>query len=443
MRARTTIALGAVLALGVVPMLPGPRAARPAPCPARSSDWLNLLPDGAEKRQFIIDCTNCHQFGERQAFLDGAPRARAEWEAAVTRMVGYAGATTRFPIISAGRDPAATARWLTAALGARTPAASCDAPLPAGATVTEFLMPDSSDLPHDLLIEAGGRVLVTGMFTHRLWSLAPGATAFTEIPIPVERANPRAIEADDTGDRWLVLGNPHRLARWTRDGRWDSWDVGMYAHSLATDRQGRVWFNGHFTRAPEQIGYVEPSGRVTTIDVPAHPALASGPGGPIPYELRVAPDGRIWMSELQGNRIIGYDPERRTFTVRDLPTPVSAPRRFDIDARGVLWIPAYAGNALVRYDPAADRFETIPMPVRDAVPYVVRVQPRTGTLWIGTSGADAMFAFDPATRRFTTYPLPSRGAVVRHIAFDPGSRDVWLAYGASPGIPARIARLSP
>ena len=135
MRARTTIALGAVLALGVVPMLPGPRAARPAPCPARSSDWLNLLPDGAEKRQFIIDCTNCHQFGVRQALPDGVPRAGAEWEAAVTRMVSYAGATTRFPIISAGRDPAATARWLTAALGARTPAATCDAPLPAARQV--------------------------------------------------------------------------------------------------------------------------------------------------------------------------------------------------------------------------------------------------------------------------------------------------------------------
>ena len=27
-----------------------------------SAAWLSLLPDGLEKRQFILDCTGCHQF---------------------------------------------------------------------------------------------------------------------------------------------------------------------------------------------------------------------------------------------------------------------------------------------------------------------------------------------------------------------------------------------
>ena len=42
---------------------------------------------------------------------------------------------------------------------------------------------------------------------------------------------------------------------------------------------------------------------------------------------------------------------------------------------------------------------------------------------------------------FETFPLPSRGALVRHLAVDPNSGAVWLAYGASPGIPARVARV--
>jgi streptogramin lyase len=56
-------------------------------------------------------------------------------------------------------------------------------------------------------------------------------------------------------------------------------------------------------------------------------------------------------------------------------------------------------------------------------------------------GRDAVLSFEPRTRRFVVYELPTSGALVRHIAIDPRTRDVWLAYGASPGIPARVARL--
>jgi virginiamycin B lyase len=124
-----------------------------------------------------------------------------------------------------------------------------------------------------------------------------------------------------------------------------------------------------------------------------------------------------------------------------MPTPHSGPRRFDVDAKGVLWIPAYSANLLVRLDPATGQFKEIPLPVKDAVPYVVRVDPRDGALWIGTSAADALFRYDPRSGRFETFPLPSRGALVRHLAVDPESGAVWLAYGGSPGIPARVARV--
>jgi virginiamycin B lyase len=203
-----------------------------------------------------------------------------------------------------------------------------------------------------------------------------------------------------------------------------------------------VWFNGHFTHAPELIGSVDPaSGRVQTVEVPPHPKLSQGPGGPIPYEIRTGPDGRLWGSELIGNRIYGYAPSTGKFEVFDLPTPHSGPRRFDVDAKGTLWIPAYAANLLVRFDPASRQFTEIPLPIRDAVPYVVRADPSGTSLWIGTSAADALLRYEPATERFEVYPLPSQGALIRHLAFDRDGHEVWAAYGAVPGIPARIARV--
>lgn len=354
-------------------------------------------------------------------------------------MLGYAGARSGFPVIAADREAKSTAAWLTRYLGKGPDEVAL--PPAAKAEITEFLMPEPGDLPHDVAVEPSGSVLVTGMFTHVLYRLDPASGRFSEIPIPVEKANPRAIEIDSLGQVWVVLGMPKKLAVMTGKS-WRSFDVGMYPHSLAVGRAGKVWFNGHFTHSPELIGSVDGgSGEVATQEVPAHPTLGDGPGGPIPYELRVGPDGRVWGSELLGNRIFSFSPATGRFELFPLPTPHSGPRRLDVDSRGIVWIPAYAANLLVRFDPATRRFSQIPLPIRDAVPYIVRSDPRSGALWIGTGAADVLLRYDPGVGRFETYPLPSKGAMIRHLAIDPRNGDVWAAYGASPGIPARIARV--
>ncbi len=410
--------------------------------PARSSDWLGRLPDGEGKRRFILDCTGCHQFDSVVVLPEGRPRTEAEWVEAVERMLGFAGATSAFPVISSARDPAATARYLVQTLGEGSPAGSIH-PEPR-AQITEYEMPMPGDLPHDLAVDSSGQVIITGMFSHRMYRLNPSIGTMAEVQIPVAQANPRAVELGPGGDWFVLLGGPRQLARYSIGSRrWSAWPLAMYPHSLAIGHDGRIWFNGHFTRDPELIGSILPStGRGETAVVPQHPSLGTVPGGPIPYELRLAPDGSVWGSELAGNRIFSYQPGGRRFSTWTLPTPVSGPRRFDIDQRGVLWIPAYAAGLLVKFEPATGRFTEIALPVADALPYVVRVDHGRDVLWIGTAAADVVLRFDIRTNHFTVFPLPSRGALIRHLAVDPRSHDVWLAYGASPGrIAARVARL--
>jgi virginiamycin B lyase len=428
----------ALAALALAAVLGGP-----GDPPVRSSGWLARLPDGETKRKFLLDCTGCHQFDQHIARPGGIPRTEAGWVEAVTRMLTYGGATGSFPVIAADRDPKATAAWLARHLPAG-PVADPVVPTAAKATITEYPMPEPQDLPHDVVVESDGRVLVTGMFTHVLYRVDPAGGALTEISIPVEKANPRAIDRDTLGRVWAVLGAPRKLAMLAPDSSWKVHDVGMYPHSLAIAPDGRVWVNGHFTRDPELIGAVDPaSGKFETHEVPPHPTMAQVAGGPIPYEIRAAPDGRIWQSELHGNRMAVFDPTTDRFQTYTLPTPHSGPRRFDVDAQGIVWIPAYATGRLVRLDPASGRFTEIPLPMPDALPYVVRADPRDGSLWIGTGAADMVFRYEPRTRRFETFPLGTRGAMVRHLAVDPARNAVWLAYGASPGIPARVARLVP
>ena len=413
----------------------------------RSSDWLSLLPDGEEKRRFILDCTGCHQLDDQVVRPGDRPRTPAELAEAVNRMLGFAGSTTGFPVIGHGRDAMSTSAMMARHLMAM-PTIRPRGTLPANARLTEYAMPEAGDLPHDVAIGADGRVVVTGMFTHRMWVLDPATGKLEGVDIPVEKANPRALEIDAAGDWWVVLGARHTVARYSpKTKSWRTWPGGFYPHSLALAPDGGVWINGHFTHSPELISRIDTTVRdssraVAKFRVPDHPTLGRGPGGPIPYEIRVAPDGRAWMSELQGNRLVVYDPKKKVFEIFTMPEPWSGPRRFDIDRRGILWIPAYATNELVRLDPTTRKFTRFPLPEADAVPYVVKVDDTTGRIWIGTSASDAIYSYDPVANRFTTYPLPSRGALVRHLAIDPRTRDLWIAYGASPGrIPAKIARL--
>jgi streptogramin lyase len=416
-------------------------AATPGAEDPRSSEWLTLLPDGEAKRQFILDCTGCHQFDATIVRPNGQPRTREDFEAAVTRMLSFSGATTGFPVIGHGRVAAPTAAWL-APLITRTPVVAARPPLPAGASVTEYDLPEARDLAHDVAIDSSGRVIVTGMMTHEMLVLDTTTRRFSSVAIPVNKANPRAVEVDSHGDWWVVLGAPNAVAKFNSiTSRWSVHEVGMYAHSVALDSAGNAYVNGHFTSDPVKVKRIARDGTQASFDLPRHPVLSNAPGGPIPYEIRVAPNGIVWVSELSGNRLVSLNPATRQTRAYDMPMTHSGPRRFDIDRNGMLWIPAYSGNELVKLDPSTGAFTRYPLPVPDGLPYVAKADPKRGVIWVGSGSADIVWSFDPATTRFTAYPLPSRGAMVRHLAID-GAGDVWVAYGASPGrIPSRIARL--
>lgn len=411
-----------------------------------SSAWLGLLPDGDDKRKFILDCTGCHQFNESRAMQNGAPRSASQWATDVSRMLGYAGASSNFPVIAADRTPEATGAFVYAAVRANLEKLAADSPIrPSAAVVTEYDLPVAQDLPHDVAVDSSGRVVITGMFSHRMFVLDPASGGVTETPIPVANANPRAVELDADGNWWVLLGGPRQVARYdVATKQWKTFPIGMYPHSIAVAPDGHsAWFNGHFTKKPIQMGRLDArTGEVQRFDAPDHPVLSDA-GGPLPYEQRLAPDGTVWMSELIGNRILSFDPRTGKVATWDLPRANSGPRRFDVDRSGVLWIPAYSGNALVRFDPKTAQFTEFALPVTDALPYIARVHPRTGDIWIGTAAADAVFRFEPGSRRFSRYPVMTRGATMRHMAIDPRSDDVWIAYGASPAIhPSRIARIS-
>lgn len=416
-------------------------AARPqAPDPLPAAAYLTALPDGEVARQFIIDCTGCHTFHAGIAYPGGAARGQESWHTAIGSMLARFGAGTGFPVIGPGRDAQATARWLATSLPPREAIHwHWPAELAGRAEVREYTMPAASDLPHDVAI-GDGEIIVTGMFTGRLYRLDSESGAIETEATP--RPNPRAVEIAPDGSWWVVLGGPRALARRSPAGDWTVYELGYYAHSVALAPDGGVWANGHFTHEPELISRVDPaSGVRTDHEVPAHPTFTSTP---VPYEIRVGPDGAVWMTELQGNRLVRYTPASDAFDTWAMPTSASGPRRHDVSPDGTVWIPEYGANKLARFDPDTETFEEYTLPLPATAPYIARWDTRRGVVWVGTGMADAVFRFDPVTETWRYYRLPTPDALVRHLAIDPATGDVWLAPGSSPGTtPARVVRLRP
>lgn len=413
----------------------------------RASSFLSQLPDGERKRSMIVDCGGCHVFDSLRMRKDGRDRTAEEWEAALGLMLDMYGPASGFPIISGQWNPAADAHWFAEALTGQPWPTDPTWPTnalarAADAVLTEFDMPEPADLAHDLAIDSAGQVVITGMFTHRMYVLDPGSGGFDTVPIPVENANPRAVDIDEQGRWWILLGAAAGVARYDPAGReWMTWPIGMYPHSIALDAQGDAWFNGHFSFDPELIAELDQrSGEIERVTVTPGEA---GTESTIPYGLRVDDDDVVWGTQLRGNGLVRYDPQAGRTDVYPLPTSHSGPRRPDVGPDGVLWIPLFGSGALARFDPESESFTEYPFPVPDLAPYVVRVDPVRGTVWIGTGQGDLVAAFDPATESFALYPLPTRGALIRHLDIDERTGEVWATYSASPGIGGKVLRITP
>ena len=337
-----------------------------------SSEWLDLLPEGPAKRWFILDCTGCHQLNETRALRGGKIRTADEWATDATRMIKMFGPESGFPIIAAHEDPAQLGAWINryvaAARGVPRLLPSAE-PSETRYQITEYDLP-GQDLPHDIAVDSAGRIVITGMFTHRLLQLDPGSGATTEISIPIDRANPRAIEVDARGRWWVLLGQAESVGRYDPATRqWAFAPVAMYGHSIGLDRAGNAWTNFHFANDSIRLARVsERGGQLSTEEFrgPPAPGGARGPS-PIPYELRIAPTGKVWVSTLHGGQLVGFDPGTKRFETVSLPEPDAGPRRFDIDGQGVLWVPGYSSSKLYRYDPSTGRFATYPLPASSAL----------------------------------------------------------------------------
>lgn len=433
------------LALALLQPMSSPESAR-AQSGARTNELLGLLPDGEEKRKFILDCMGCHSLNDRVLYVDGKLLDRAGHVASVKKMLSFSGAKSMFPVMSPERDAESTADFLAKYLAEENIAVAAERSANAkrrtsGFSVTEWDIPNQQDLPHDLMVAKDGKVLVTGMMTSRMYVLDPASGEWTTYQIPSPGGNPRALDVSPSGDWWIIGGMTRKLSRYRfAEDAWDHFDIGMYPHSTMVDSKGRVWFNGHFTFDPIRMGYVDgETGETVLLDVPPNEQFANST--PIPYGLRVGPGDIVWSTELIGNRLLQYSPDSKEFRSFYLPTTFSGPRRLDVAADGSVWVPEFANGKIAHFDPESEIITEYDFPTENSLPYCARIDHERGRVWVSQCASDAIACIDVTTRDIVEYALTTPVAFIRHLDVDQKSGDVYAAYSHSPGLHPKVVRI--
>jgi len=418
-------------------------AARRAP----SSQWLGLLPDSDKKREFIVNCTACHEIGwERLTDTEGAARSKEGWAQVIEMMR----AIDEYELIPPDFDDDEYAAWLAESFSPENMSSFAPSEWELTdavrtARITEYDLPKDDSLPHDLVLGPDGRLWITAFFYDLIWALDPktGAYQTYQVKPAGESAwgQTRALKCDGQGILWIILGGTHQLVRLDPEtGDIQSVDIGMYAHSLDIDSQGRIWFNDYFSKQ-ERIGFYDPeTGEVAGIDVPSA-GLTEAQGLPLPYGLQVNRRDQLFSTQLAASTLVQYDIASGTGKLFEMPTPNAGPRRPALRADGAVWIPEWNTGHLTLFDPANESFTRYRVGPSSLGAYDVETDPRTGVVWITGALDSSMLRFDPATGAVDRFPLPTEPAYTRHLAVDPDNSDLWSAYASLPAVKPKLVHI--
>ena len=152
-----------------------------------------------------------------------------------------------------------------------------------------------------------------------------------------------------------------------------------------------AWAGGsNYNVAPGTLATVK--GQVTEWDVPT-PKFARDPAP--------APDGSLFISVMQGDRIARFDPKTHAFREWDLPRGAH-PHGVLVDKQGIVYYTGNGNGTIGRLDPASGKvteYKALP----GGGPHTL-VQAADGTIWFTEQSGDRIGRLDPATGTIREYP---------------------------------------
>jgi virginiamycin B lyase len=420
--------------------------------PANARLDLLKFEDEKDALNFRMMCVYCHQVGT-EGFR--TPEEPVDWEVMVTRMDGFKGLYehTQQTLVDKLLD--------TYGLGAeeKWPAYTPPAP-PAGealeATVSEWQLGKENDaMIHDLEIGIDGKVYTVDMTADAMEVLdpvtgkreifsIPGGKAYDSTDAPIK--GPHSVEVAPNGDMWITLALSGEMAKFDYKTKQYTVVSGApaprkrsgYPHTLRVDATGdKVWWTdaalGVYsidTKTYEVKAYKLPDANQV------RGGGASGESaGVTPYGLSIAPNGKVWYTKLNGQRLGRVDPSKPDgdpLQIVEWAPPVHGPRRHEVAPDGLVWVPGWASGDIASFNEETEEWKVYKLPHGpNSMPYALSVHPKTGEIWINGTGSDSMLRFNPKTETFTEYRMPTRVTYTREVEFD-ADGDVWVCNSNYP-----------
>lgn len=235
-------------------------------------------------------------------------------------------------------------------------------------------------LPNGVVVAVDGKVIFGGFGNGTINELDPSTGKLREYKTPSHESAPYTLTLDAQGNVWFTERKSSNVGKLDRSsGKITEFRVGDGPYGVAVDKQGNAWVSRKsadtFVKLDPKTGAVSElhmglgsqprrcavapdgmvwvslygTGKLAKIDPAANKVMKQYelPGGPNggPYAVNADSRGRIWVSEIQTNSVILFDPRTEAMRVFELPSRNSGVRNATIDAAGRYWfVGSYSGT---------------------------------------------------------------------------------------------------
>jgi virginiamycin B lyase len=182
---------------------------------------------------------------------------------------------------------------------------------------------------------------------------------------------------------------------------------------ITIDPYGNIWLTQYSLKGSiSPGGAIEPggSGRLIRFNPKDGNFTAIGipTTGAFPFRVTSDAQGRIWFTELLGNRIGYYDPSSGSLQEYTVPTQFAGPADLTFDSHGTLWFTEAYNESVAKFDPISDAFVEYHFSSIDPTKYVgspvgISVTPE-GIVWVADHGGNWIVEFNSTSQHLALYP---------------------------------------
>jgi virginiamycin B lyase len=425
-----------------------------------NADWLASMPGSDDQKAFLLGCNGCHTY-ER---IVRSTHNAEEWTQVIPRMMHYAQVSQ--PIKPQPRmDP----EWGGKPEQYKKPAAFLASinlsgvstweyplktlPRPSGRAthviVTEYDLPRPTIEPHDVIVDKQGIAWYSDFGEQFFGRLDPKTGKVKEWPVPeLKPGYPVGmldLEQDpNNGTFWLGMMFQGALANFDpKTDKLKLYPISQHLNNNVTQLNmlglqyavdGKVWTNNAGNQDVYRVDLK--TGDYETFQ----PLKLLPPGGH--YSIYgIASDSRnnLYFTEFQNNWIGRIDAKTKEVKYFPTPTPLSKPRRMQVDAQDRVWFAEYRGNNLAMLDPKTEKITEWKLPTAWTNPYYVTWD-KNGELWTGGMTTDRVVRLDPKTGQAVEYLMP-RDTNIRRVFIDNSATRPTFWTGSNHG--ASIVKVEP